>query len=144
MNNLRAGEEPVQPVIVYDGECRFCLWSVQRIRKLDRPGLFEYVPRQARGVAERFPALAGSDFNTGLRLIQDGGQVHVGADAVYEIYRRLSPYRFFAWVYRLPVLRQLFRAAYALVARNRHRFGKVRCVSEACGLGDAPTAPDAD
>ena len=70
-----------RPVIVYDGECRFCLWSVGRIRR------FEYLPRQADGMEERFPVLARSDFNTGLRLICADGQVDVGADAVYQIYR---------------------------------------------------------
>lgn len=76
-----------RPVIVYDGECRFCLWSVGRIRRFDRNGRFGYLPRQADGMEERFPVLARSDFNTGLRLICADGQVDVGADAVYQIYR---------------------------------------------------------
>ena len=51
-----------RPAIVYDGECRFCLWSL---------GRFEYLPRQIAGIEERFPILTSSDFNTGLRLVHD-------------------------------------------------------------------------
>ena len=51
---------------------------------------------------------------------------------MYEIYRRLPPWHLLAWVYRLPVIRQLFRAGYGLVARNRHRFGRVECADDAC------------
>lgn len=119
-----------EPVIVYDGECRFCDWSVRRIKKLDRQKQFEYLPRQAPGVEERFPVLAASDFNTGLRLIDDP-RVFVGADAVHQIYRRIPPYHLIAWAYALPGLRQLFRFGYALVALNRHRFGRMEC-ADAC------------
>lgn len=124
------------PAIIYDGECRFCLWSVGRIRRLDRDGRFEYIPRQQPDLDARYPVLAASDFNTGLRLIHADGAVHVGADAVYQIYRRLPPWHLVAWVYRIPGLTQLFRIGYALVARNRHRFGRVRpglaCDGQAC------------
>ena len=120
-------------VVVYDGECRFCNWSVRRIKKLDRRCQFEYLPRQAPGVEERFPVLAESDFNTGLRLVDDRG-VAVGADAVYQIYRRMPPYNLIAWIYRVPLLRQLFRLGYALVARNRHRFGRMQCDTDSCAV----------
>ena len=114
-----------RPVVVYDGECRFCRWSVTRIQRLDRDGQFEYLPRQAPGAEERFPLLKHSDFNTGLRLVPDAETVHVGADGVYQIYRRLPPLHLVAWLYRVPVLTWLFRLGYALIARNRHRFGRV-------------------
>ena len=129
--------EPMKPVIVYDGECRYCHWSVRRIQGLDDTSRFEYTPRQTNEIEKRFPFLAQSDFNTGLRLIEEdrGNEtVHVGADAVYQIYRRLPPYHLVAWVYRLPVLKQVFRGAYALIARNRHRFGKVTCETAACDV----------
>ncbi len=109
-----------------------------RIRRFARAGQFEYLPRQQPGLEERFPVLTQSDFNTGLRLIHPDGTVYVGADGVYEIYRRLTPFHLITWVYRLPVCRQIFRLGYALIARNRHRFGQVSstlaCDTDECAL----------
>ena len=133
-------------VIVYDGECRFCQWSVRRIRKLDQQDQFEYLPRQTDGLEARFPRLEESDFNTGLRLISTiresaesapagGDVVHAGPDAIYEIYRRIPPFHLMTWFYRVPVFSTFFRACYGLIARNRHRFGKVECDTEECGVG---------
>ena len=44
-----------RPVIVNDGECRFCLWIVGRIRRFDCNGYFGYLPRQADGWRSGFP-----------------------------------------------------------------------------------------
>ena len=121
-----------KPVIIYDGECRFCQWSMRRIRKFDRRELFEYAPRQTEGLDARFPILSQSDFNAGLRLMEQGGAVHVGADAIYQIYRRLPPYKLVAWLYRIPPFTQLARLGYAIIARNRHRFGRVECDTGTC------------
>ena len=128
-----------RPVIIYDGECRFCQWSLRRIRKLDRRERFECVPRQREGVDERFPILARSDFDTGLRLI-DGGAVYVGADAIYQIYRRLPPYQLVAWLYRVPLITQLVRLGYAFIARHRFRFGRVACDTGTCAVPGATVA----
>ncbi len=125
-----------EQVVVYDGECRFCQWSIRRVQRLDSLDQFEYLPRQAEGAEARFPKLAESDFNTGLRFVVGGDDIRVGADAVYEIYRRMPPFHLVAWFYRVPVLHQFFRMCYALIARNRHWFGPVECDTEAC---DAPS-----
>ena len=131
----------LKSAIIYDGECRFCQWSVRRIRKLDRWEKFDYIPRQAEGVDEVFPILAQSDFNTGLRLIESADELHVGADAIYQIYRRLPPYHLITWAYRLPLIRPLVRFGYSLIARNRHRFGRVACDNGSCVL---PSSSPAD
>ena len=81
--------DAMRPIVIYDGECRFCLWSIHRIQRLDRQNLFDYMPRQMPGLEAVYPQLADSDFNTGMRLIVGTGQIHVGADAVYQIYRRI-------------------------------------------------------
>lgn len=121
-------------VIVYDGECRFCQWSVARIQKLDQQDQFDYLPRQTEGVTDRFPMLEQSDFNTGLRLVSAGDAVHVGPDAIYQIYRRIPPFHLMTWLYRVPVFTTFFRACYGLIARNRHRFGRVECDTDACSV----------
>ena len=133
-----------EQVVVYDGECRFCNWSVRRIQRLDKRGQFECVPRQAQGIELRFPKLADSDFNTGLRLIIEADEIYVGADAVYEIYRRMPPFELLTWLYRVPGLHALFGAAYAFIARNRHRLGRVQCDAEACAVpyGARQAAPN--
>jgi len=123
-----------KPVVVYDGECRFCVWSSRRMRKLDTDNQFEYLPRQTEGIEEAFPRLADSDFNTGMRLIVGQDEVYAGADAVYQIYRRLPRFRYVAWLYRVPVLHWVFRAGYALIARYRHLSGRVPCEAGTCDL----------
>lgn len=135
-----------KPVVVYDGECRFCVWSVNRVKKLDRQDQFNYLPRQAPGIEVQFPRLADSDFNTGMRLIVGAEDIYVGADAVYQIYRRLPPFHLFAWFYRVPVLHWVFRAGYALIARYRHLSGRVVCDTGACevSFGERQNKGDGD
>ena len=123
-----------EQVIVYDGACRFCRWSVRRVQRLDRRDQFEYLPRQAKGVEARFPRLAESDFNTGMRLVVDTDEVYVGADAVYQIYRRMPPFHLVAWLYRAPILHGFFRVCYALIARYRHLLGRVECDTGVCDV----------
>ena len=90
-----------------------------RIRKYDRHGRFEYLPRQTPGLTGRFPALDRAGFDTGMRLIAPDGQIYVGADAVYHIARRLRYSCLFAWLYRVPGIHLLARSVYAWVAANR-------------------------
>ena len=121
----------VRPVVVYDGDCPFCRKQFARIRSRDIREQFEYVARQTPGLTDRFPALAQGDFNTGVRLVLPGGQVHVGADALYHIARRLPLWRWVAWLYRVPILHALARRAYRWIAANRQRFGQ-KCDDGAC------------
>jgi predicted DCC family thiol-disulfide oxidoreductase YuxK len=123
-----------KPVIVYDGECRFCIWSVARVQKKDKQDQFDYLPRQTPGIEDHFPKLVSSDFDTGMRLMVSADDIYVGADAVYQIYRRLPPFHLVAWLYRVPLLHLFFRAGYALIARYRHLSGRVECDSDACTL----------
>jgi len=136
-NRSMNGPSNEKSVVVYDGECAFCRGQIARIRRWDRLGLFEYLPRQTPGITDRFPALAHQDFNTGMRLILPDQTIRVGADAVHEIARRLPRWRWLAWLYRIPGLHALARAAYAWVAAHRQSLGP-RCDSEGCGVGKPP------
>ncbi len=118
-------------VIVYDGECSFCQKQVSRMQRLDAESVFEYTPRQTEGLEERFPKLAEGDFNTGMRLVRPDGRIDVGADAVYEIARRLSVWKRFAWLYRVPIFKQIARLGYGMIAKYRYKLAR-RCDNSVC------------
>ena len=122
---------PQRPVVIYDGECPFCTKQIRKMKSRDDRDAFEYVPRQTEGLERRFPVLAEADFNTGMRLLDTDGAVHVGADAVYRIARQLRGWRRWAWLYRVPGLGWLCRRIYAWIARNRQRLGR-SCDDGAC------------
>jgi len=130
--------EPVH--VIYDGECAFCRRSVERIRRLDRRDRFEYVPSQSPDLLARFPQLARHDLNSGMRVVLPGGTAHAGADAVYQIARRLPRTAWFAWLYRVPGARWLARRAYAWVAARRHRFA-LQC-DDSCRADGPPRDPE--
>lgn len=119
MNTELTNASARRSTLVYDGQCSFCRRSVARIARRDRSGTFEFVPRQAEGLAERFPKLAEGDFNTGMLLITPDDVIHVGADAAYQIARRLRYYRRIAWLYHVPGIHWLTRTAYAWIAAHR-------------------------
>ena len=126
-----------QPVVVYDGECPFCRRQIARIRKYDRHGRFECVPRQTPGLTDRFPALDQGGFDTGMRLVMPDGTIYVGADSVYQIARQLAVFRWFAWLYRVPGMHVLARAVYAWIAARRRSLGRRRD-DEACSVPARP------
>ncbi|MCH7720280.1 MAG: DUF393 domain-containing protein [Planctomycetes bacterium] len=109
--------------LVYDGQCSFCRRWVSRIARWDRGGALELVARQTEGLTERFPRLAEGDFNTGMRLITPDDTIHVGADAAYQIARRLRYWRWIAWAYHVPVIHWLTRSVYAWIASHRRSLG---------------------
>jgi len=127
-------------VVIYDGQCAFCRTQIDRMQRRDREHVFEFVPIETPGLDRLYPVLTQGDFNTGMRLVTLDGSVFVGADAVYQISRRLSGWRWVAWLYRLPVVGMVARQAYAWIAANRHRLGG-ECEDGACRI-QLPSVPD--
>ncbi len=72
-----------KPAVIYDGQCKFCLGQIAKMKKCDRDSACEYLPRQTENLLEQFPVLENEEFDTGLRLVTTENRVVVGADAVY-------------------------------------------------------------
>ncbi len=127
-----------QCTIVYDDTCRFCRRQMDSIRGRDRDGIFEFLPNRDPALLKRFPQLAGDDLNNGLRLVLPDQRVFVGADAVHQIARRLPSTRWFAWLYRVPVVHTLARWTYGYIAARRYRLaGRCDPGEQACRVDDA-------
>ncbi len=122
---------PEQETVIYDGQCGFCRHQVERLRRMDRRNQFRYLPFQE---AESDAHLAHHDFanrESGMRFISADDRLFIGADAVYQIARRLTPWRWIVWIYRLPLIHALCKKVYAWIARNRYRLSS-SCETDTC------------
>lgn len=109
--------------VVYDGECRVCIRSVNLLRDRDRHARFELVAYQAEGVQDRFPSITREEFEASVQLIGPDGGRWEGADAVAKILELIPRGRPFSWLFRIPIIRPVARYAYRLFARHRRFFG---------------------
>jgi predicted DCC family thiol-disulfide oxidoreductase YuxK len=114
-------------LVLYDGECGLCQRSVHAILRRDPSGAFRFAsqssPVGARLLAEH--GLAGEQGRT-LVLVDDDGAAYVRSDALLRIAARLRGAARLLSALRL-VPRPLRDAAYAAIARNRHRLRSRSC-----------------
>lgn len=117
----RAEEDAARCIVVYDAQCEFCRAQIERIRRSDRKGQFEFVSNRDAGLIDRHPQLAGHDLDDGLRVIVPTGEVFEGASAVHQVARRLRGFRMIAWVYRIIGMPRVLGTLYRWIARHRHQ-----------------------
>lgn len=120
-----------RPVLVYDGHCRFCVGQATRLVRWvgDRVRLESF---RDPGVIERYPGLTEEACTASIHLVEPGGRVSSGAEAVARTLRLRPALAPLGWLHSLPILRQILDAAYGAVARNRFRLGGTVCTGDAC------------
>ncbi len=116
--------KPLNPsVLIYDGDCGFCKFWIERWRRLTDASI-EYFSYQEAG--DRFPQISKEEFQKSVQLIQSDGTVLSGAHAVFQA---LATNRSYAWLLKLhqkfPVFRFLSERFYELVARNGIVFSRL-------------------
>ena len=123
---------PEKALVLYDGDCPFCVSSVSTLRRLDWLGRLAYGDARDAELRRRFP---GVDPQTALErlhlLTPDGGRVLDGFHAFRWITGRL-PVLWALWpLLWIPGVAPLGVRVYDAVARNRFVFGA--CKTGACG-----------
>ncbi|KAB1652495.1 DUF393 domain-containing protein [Pseudoclavibacter chungangensis] len=118
-----AGNGHRRPVLVYDGDCGFCSWSVERAREV-LPALPEV--RDGRRTAIDDLYLDPLDVDEAVWVVREENGVlrqYRGADAVFEVLRRQPAFvwRFIGNLATVPGIAGSTRVAYEIVKRNRHR-----------------------
>lgn len=125
---------PDRPVLLYDGTCSFCAWTVQFVLRHERKRTLHFAALQSAYGSEalaRHPELRGVDSMIWLAPAASGGpqRAVVRSEAALQVARYLGgPWRLASLARVVP--RPLRDAAYDLVAQHRHRlFGLAeRCV----------------
>lgn len=122
-------KEKLNGWVLYDGDCRLCTGMARRFHDLLARRHFKLLPLQTPWVKRRL-ALPEAELLVEMRFLRPDGKFFGGADALLEIAR----YFWWAWplrqVGRIPAMKQILRAGYRWVARNRD------CTSHACGKGN--------
>ena len=124
--------QPEKPLIVYDGQCNFCINAIQRIRSQAKAGQFNYIPNQDSDLYIAYPQLIEFRSHAGMRFIDQQGKAFCGADAVYQIYRRLRWSQYIAWIYVVPGIHRICKIFYLIIAKNRYRLSRAVCDSDVC------------
>lgn len=115
-------------IVIYDGDCGICEKCRDAIEKLDWLKRYECHPLQQPELYVRFPVLTQEECLKELKLVKPSGNILGGADAVIEIGKGLPLLFIFAWIFWLPLLRQLARWLYPIIADHRY------LISSSCGL----------
>jgi predicted DCC family thiol-disulfide oxidoreductase YuxK len=120
MSDTRSIEPaPARPVLVYDGDCRFCRMWIERWRDATGDSV-EYLAQQSPECASRFPQLDPVALQEAVHRVDTEGRVTRGAEAVLQT---LADAPGWGRVARLglesPVFLGIAEQLYRVVARNR-------------------------
>jgi len=119
-------------IVLFDGVCNFCSWSVRFLHEHD-DGSLRFAPLQSDIGRELLAAHdLPTDYFDSLVYLQDG-EAHLKSDGAVRIARHLDrPWRWLRWFRYVP--RPVRDAGYDVLGRVRYRvFGK----REACMVPDA-------
>ncbi len=112
-----------RPLLIYDGTCGFCREWVARWSRITGDRV-DYAPYQE--VAPRFPGIPEERFRRAVHLVEPGGRVTSGAEAVFRALAASPGRRFPLWLYdHVPGFAPASEACYALVAGHRDGFGRL-------------------
>lgn len=118
----RAASPPEKPLLVYDGDCRFCALWIKRWRQTTGDAV-DYLPFQDATIAARFPEIPRAQFEQAVQLIDTDGRVFRGASAALRA-RAKNPAR--QWMLRCyersPLFARAAECGYRFVAEHRKLF----------------------
>jgi predicted DCC family thiol-disulfide oxidoreductase YuxK len=122
-------------VVLYDGHCRFCKASVDRLVALARPGTLKPVSFQDPGVLARYPGLTHDMCMKQMYLITPAGRRYGGFEAAVQAVATRPVLGWFARIYYVPIIRQLLDLIYGLIAAHRYRIMGKAVAAGACDGG---------
>ncbi len=112
--------------VFYDGQCEICQACVSWLQILDRRGQSSAIPISPEVLAERDGALDLEACLQELHVVTSGGETYLGWDAVARLARLFPATWAIGAVGNVPPFKQICRAIYRFVAKNRHSLSKCR------------------
>jgi predicted DCC family thiol-disulfide oxidoreductase YuxK len=107
-----------QPLLIYDGDCRFCMYWIRYWQKLTGPGV-TYAPYQE--VASEYPEIPVEAFKRAVQYVAPDGKIASGAEAVLLTLEGADEKGFWLTLYRrIPGFAKIAESIYAFIAYHRN------------------------
>lgn len=121
-SGIQVSNPPPKPVMVFDGDCGFCGLWIRRWRQLTGDSV-DYLPSSDPQISARFPEIPSEHYRTSVQLIEPGGNVFSGAEAVFralaENWKMEWPLQFYE---SFSVFATVTEYAYRFIAGHRTAF----------------------
>ena len=119
-SRLQISNPPPKPLIIWDGDCHFCLRWIERWQEITGDKV-DYVASQEIG--ERFPQIPREQFERSVVFVERDGNVSFGAEAVFRSLRFGRSRAWLSWFYQhVPGFAAVSDGAYRVIASNRRVF----------------------
>ena len=113
-----------QPIIIFDGVCNLCEYSIQFIVKHDRQAKFKFVSAQSERGTVLQRTYGVDTLRDGTVILLKADQVYIKSDAAVEIAKDLDGLWSFLYILKF-ILRPVRDFIYSRISKNRYRwFGK--------------------
>src|SRR5919106_1229395 len=114
---LRVSNLPPKPLLIWDGDCDFCLLWIERWREMTVDKV-DYITYQK--AANRFPEIPKDEFAHSLVLIEPDGTAVFAAEAVYRSLAYQRSRKWMRWSYdHVPGFAAVSEIGYGFIARHR-------------------------
>jgi lipase maturation factor 1 len=121
-SGIKVATPPPKPLMVYDGDCRFCGLWIRRWQQLTGDAV-DYLPSQDPQISARFPEIPPEQYQTSVQLIEPGGTVFSDAEAVFRALAKSPNYHWPLHFYESsPLFADIIEWSYGFVARHRTVF----------------------
>jgi predicted DCC family thiol-disulfide oxidoreductase YuxK len=127
-------DRPDADVVIYDGQCKFCTAQVQRLARWDSGKRLAYLSLHDPLVAQRYPDLTHEMLMDAMYVVDQQGRRHGGAAAFRYLTTRLPRLWLLAPLLHIPFSLPLWQWGYRQIARQRYRWGKIDCETDACSV----------
>ena len=118
------GADASRLVVLFDADCGFCSWSATALDRLDRGHALRLLPLQRAAIELDDAPPEGILLET-MHVRDRDGRWERGGAAVLRIAAAVPLLRPLAVAARLPPVRWAIDAWYRVVARHRHRLGRL-------------------
>jgi len=96
----------------YDGDCPFCRQEVALYSRVDRDERIEWIDIVALADSQLPAGKSREDLLGKFHAREADGPWQIGVDAFAAIWKKLPVLKWFAFVFRLPIIRQIAQLAY--------------------------------